>query len=356
MLLTLLAFVFVLGILVFFHEFGHFVVAKWVGIRVEKFSLGFPPNILARKWGETEYCIGIIPLGGYVKMAGENPDESVSGDPDEFMSKSVLQRMGVVLAGPFMNYALAVLISVGIFYFRGSPLLDTDRIIVDSVTEGGPAFEAGLATDDQIIAINGNPMKDFNSLTDVIYPTVNEEIELTWIHLGDTVSRKMVTQAQPSVDADGALDTIGIIGFAPRVIGYEDYSFLESITGGIETTHLMVVLTAKFVYQFVTGKISPKMMGGPLFIARQSGKEAKRGLVFLFRFMALLSVNLAILNILPIPVLDGGHLVFLGIEKVKGSPLSMKARAMAQQVGMVLLLGLIVFVTYNDIVRAVKGF
>ncbi|MDH4156274.1 MAG: RIP metalloprotease RseP [candidate division Zixibacteria bacterium] len=356
MLLTLLAFVFVLGMLVFFHELGHFVVAKWVGIRVEKFSLGFPPNIFARKRGDTEYCIGIIPLGGYVKMAGENPDESVSGDAAEFMSKSVLQRTGVILAGPFMNYVLAILISVGIFYFRGSPLLDTDRIIVDTVTEGAPAYEAGLATDDQIIAINDKPVKDFNSLTDVIYATVNEEIELTWIHQGDTISRKMVTQAQPSVDADGTVDTIGIIGFAPRVIGYENYSLFESITGGIETTHLMVVLTAKFVYQFITGKVSPKMMGGPLFIARQSGREAKRGLVFLFRFMALLSVNLAILNILPIPVLDGGHLVFLGIEKIKGSPLSMKARAMAQQVGMILLLGLIVFVTYNDIIRAVKGF
>jgi regulator of sigma E protease len=356
MLVTLVSFVFVLGILIFFHELGHFIVAKKVGIRVEKFSLGFPPNIFRKRWGETTYCIGVIPLGGFVKMAGENPDETATGDPGEFMSKTVGQRAAVVMAGPFMNYVLAILISIGIFYFSGSPLLDTDKIVVDEVTADSPAAGAGLASGDEIIALDGRAVSNFTDLADSIYVRINKEIELRWIHAGDTVTRKMVTQAVPSVNADGDVDTIGIIGFRPRIIGYEDYGLGASIVGGFKATHLMVVLTGKFVYQFITGQVSPKMIGGPVFIARQSGKEAQKGLSFLFRFMALLSVNLAVLNILPIPVLDGGHLAFLGIERIKGTPLSMKARATSQQVGILLLLALMVFATYNDIVRAVKGF
>jgi regulator of sigma E protease len=150
---------------------------------------------------------------------------------------------------------------------------------------------------------------------------------------------------------DGGIDTVGIIGIEERPIGYRKFGFAEAVSRGFHDTHTIVYLTAKFVKQLVFGEVSTKMLGGPLFIAHQSGKVAERGFLYLLQFMALLSVNLAVLNILPIPVLDGGHLVFLGIEAVKRSPLSMKARLMAQQVGMVVLLALIVFVTYNDILR-----
>ena len=143
-MLTTVAFIFVLGVLIFIHELGHFLMAKKVGIRVDKFSLGFPPNILSKKVGETTYCIGLIPLGGYVKMAGENPDEELTGDESEFMSKTVGQRAAVVFAGPFMNYVLAVFLLIMLFFFRGHPVSDPDRVLVGTVTEEGPAEAAGL--------------------------------------------------------------------------------------------------------------------------------------------------------------------------------------------------------------------
>ncbi len=351
MLLTIAATIFVLGILIFIHELGHFAVAKWVGIRVERFSLGFPPNIFSRKKGETEYCIGVIPLGGYVKMAGEQPNEEATGSPDEFMSKSVAQRAAVIFAGPFMNYVLAIALLAGIFFFGGRALVDENRVLVGELTEAGPAAEAGLASGDEIVAINGEPIANFDSLRIRINAFVEEPLTLTWISGGDTITREITTMASPLPNMDGGVDTVGIIGFQQKIIGYERYGLGESITRGFTTTHELVYLTVRFVKQLVTAQVSVKMVGGPLFIAQQSGREAEKGAASLFFFMALLSVNLAVLNILPIPVLDGGHLVFLAIEKIKGSPVSVRARMIAQQVGVVLLLSLIVFVTYNDVLR-----
>ncbi|MDF1544455.1 MAG: RIP metalloprotease RseP [bacterium] len=355
-MVTIVSFVFVLGILIFIHELGHFLVAKKVGIRVERFSLGFPPNILSKKKGETTYCIGIIPLGGYVKMAGEQPDEEATGAPDEFMSKTVAQRAAVIFAGPFMNYVLAMALMIGIFYFGGRPIFDEERVIVGQVSEDGPAAEAGLVEGDQIISINGRPVQHFDTLRTIINGHINEPVLLAWVHGQDTVVAEIVTEAAPIQNDQGQIDSIGVIGFTQKPISYESYSLGESITGGFVTTHVIVAETVKFVSKFVTGQVSPKMIGGPLFIARQSGKEARKGATSLFFFMAVLSVNLGVLNVLPIPVLDGGHLVFLAVEKIKGSPLSMKTRMMAQQVGLVVLLSLIVFVTYNDILRVIREF
>ncbi len=354
-MLTMISFIFVLGVLIFFHELGHFLVAKKAGIRVEKFSLGFPPNIFARKWGETTYCIGLIPLGGYVKMAGENPDEESTGGSDEFMSKSVARRAAVIFAGPFMNYVLAIVLLIAVFYFGGRPTFDSDRVMVGELLDGAPAQEAGLQVNDQIIAVNDEPVSLMDSLRMKINAHVEEEIKLTWIHGNDTITRPIVTRATPIPNLEGDIDTVGTIGFMQQISGYEEYGLGESITAGFRGTHVIVSVTLNFVYQVISGRVSSKMIGGPLFIARQSGKEAQKGMISLLRFMALLSVNLAVLNVLPIPVLDGGHLVFLGIEKLKGSPLSMKARIAAQQVGLFVLLGLILFVTYNDIIRVVKG-
>ena len=350
-MLTALAFIFVLGILIFIHELGHFLVAKKVGIRVEKFSLGFPPNIFAKQFGETTYCIGIIPLGGYVKMAGENPDEEATGSPDEFMSKSVPRRAAVIVAGPFMNYLLAIFLLIGMGYFGGQPLVDNDRVVIGELSEGGPAEQAGLLPDDQIIAINGEAVSQFDSLRVRINARVAEPVTITWVHQADTLTKEMVTAISEYPNAEGGIDSLGIIGFNQKIIGYKKYGLGESISKGFIATHVIVYETVKFVKKFATGQVSPKMIGGPLFIAQQSGKEARKGAANLFFFMALLSVNLAVLNVLPIPVLDGGHLLFLGVEALRGSPLSMKARVAAQQVGIVLLLTLIIFVTYNDVMR-----
>lgn len=358
MLLTAASFIFVLGILIFIHELGHFLVAKKVGIRVEKFSLGFPPNILAKKVGETTYCVGVVPLGGYVKMAGENLSEEISGAPDEFMSKTVTQRTAVIMAGPFMNYVLSIVLLIGIFYFGGRPIFDPDRVAIIQVNPDGPAAKAGLKEGDEIIAIEGVPVFRSDLLSSIIHAKIEEPLDLTWVHAGDTITTTITTMKGAQSNPDGTMDTVGLIGviLGQKVIGRESVGLWESIEDGFVTAHVIVWETVKFVKKFVAGEVSPKMIGGVVFIAQQSGKEARKGASNLFFFMALLSVNLAVLNALPIPVLDGGHLVFLAIEKARGTPLSMKARSIAQQVGLALLLGLIVFVTYNDILRVFRGF
>ncbi len=355
-MLTILSFIFVLGILIFIHELGHFLVAKRVGIKVEKFSLGFPPNIFAKKWGETTYCIGIIPLGGYVKMIGENPDDETTGSSEEFMSKTIGQRAAVIFAGPFMNYLLAIVIMIGIYLIGGKPIFDTTKVLVGTVSDDGPAYAAGMREGDQIVALDGVPVSSFDSLRAGINRHVAEPLSLTWVRGNDTTTAQIVTRAEPIMDEAGNVDSIGVIGFAQKVIRRESYGVIESVKSGFVMSHVIVWETVKFVKRFITGQVSPKMIGGPLFIAKQSGKEAEKGPSSLFFFMALLSVNLAVLNVLPIPILDGGHLVFLAIEKLRGEPLSVRARAIAQQVGMVFLFGLIILVTYNDIMRMFKGF
>ena len=355
MLMTIVSFVFVLGVLVFIHELGHFLVAKKSGIFVEKFSIGFPPYVFKKKWGETEYCIGIIPLGGFVKMAGENPEEEITGAENEFMSKSVGTRAAVLFAGPFSNYILAVLIFIGLFYFSGKPVFEQDKVVVGAVDEDKPAFAAGLQTDDMIIGLNGQPIHNFDSLRFQIYKIVNEELSLTWVHGTDTITKAITTTIAESPLPEGGVDTLGVIGFAPKPSSYEYMGFVDAVGSGFGKANEFVILTFQTVKNLVTANVSVKELGGPVFIAKQSGQVAKEGIVPLLFFMALLSVNLGVLNILPIPVLDGGHLVFLLIEKIKGSPVSLKGRMIAQQVGVFLLLGLILIVTYNDILRVFTG-
>lgn len=355
MLMTIVSFVFVLGVLVLIHELGHFLVAKKAGIYVEKFSIGFPPYVFKKKWGETEYCIGAIPLGGFVKMAGENPEEECTGAENEFMSKSVGARAAVLFAGPFSNYVLAVLIFIGIFYFKGTPVFEDNKIVVGVVDETKPAFAAGLQTDDVIIGINGKPVQNFDSLRFQIYKIVNSELSLQWVHQNDTITKNITTTIAEVPNKDGGVDTLGIIGFAGKPSSYEYLGFIDAVSAGFDTANYFVVLTFNTVKSLITAEVSVKELGGPVFIAKQSGNIAKEGIVPLLLFMALLSVNLGVLNILPIPVLDGGHLVFLAIEKIKGSPVSVKGRMYAQQIGVFLLLGLILVVTFNDIVRVFAG-
>ncbi|HWR83585.1 MAG TPA: RIP metalloprotease RseP [Candidatus Deferrimicrobium sp.] len=358
MLLNAASFIFVLGVLIFIHELGHFLVAKKVGIKVEKFSLGFPPHIFRKTVGDTTYCVGVVPLGGYVKMAGENPDEHVTGAPGEFMSKTVGQRMAVILAGPFMNYLLSILLLIGILFIGGRAIFDPERIAVQAINSGSPAERAGLLPADEIIAVDGIRVSRSDSLSALIHAYIEKPLNLTWVRGNDTLTEIITTMKGVVPRPDGSTsDTVGLIGvqLSQKIIGYERIGVWESMRDGFTTAHVIVWETVKFIHKYITGQVSSKMVGGPLFIAQQSGKEARKGAANLFFFMALLSVNLAVLNVLPIPVLDGGHLVFLTIEKLRGAPLSMKVRIAAQQVGMLVLLGLIVFVTYNDILRVIRG-
>jgi regulator of sigma E protease len=351
---TILSTIFVLGVLIFIHELGHFLVAKWSGIRVDKFSLGFPPSILKRKFGETEYCIGAIPLGGFVKMAGENPDEEATGAPYEFMSKPVSVRAGVVAAGPIMNFLLAWAIIWGVLVFHGKGVVDPDRAIVGAVQTDGPAQQAGIMEGDVVTSINGQPVKSFIEMAVLISREVEQPIFVTWERNGQKMSDTITTIAGVDYNERGEKIPIGIIGVVVKV-DYEPVGILPAARASIDHTIRIFKLMGEFVWNLVSLQVSPKMIGGPLFIAQMAGQQAERGFRALLDFMAFLSVNLAILNILPIPVLDGGHLIFLLIEKVKGSPLTINQRLIAQQIGLVFLIIVIVMVTYNDIVRSVGG-
>jgi len=351
---TLVATIFVLGILIFFHELGHFLIAKKSGIRVERFSLGFPPKMIGKKIGDTEYCLSWIPLGGYVKMAGEDPDETkIQGKPWEFMSKPVGIRALVVAAGPVMNLILAVFIFWGIIFFKGMQEIHEESTQVGLVASGKPADEAGIKPGDEIISINGVEVTSFLEMAQIIYQQVEKPIEVKWTRDGKEYTAQITTFKDKVLNEEGEITEVGKIGIGPSYTTIK-VGFFKSFLEAVGTTIFILVESIKFIAGLITGTASVKLLGGPLFIAQTAGQTAKTGFVNLLGFMALLSVNLSLINLLPIPVLDGGHLLFLSIEKIKGSPLSLKQRATMQQIGLAFLILLIIFVTYNDLLRAIK--
>jgi len=353
---TILAFIFVLGLLVFVHELGHFIAAKKSGIRVERFSLGFPPKLIGKKIGETEYCIGIVPLGGYVKMVGENEvEENYIPQPGDFMAAPLWKRFLVITAGPFMNFITAILLFFIVYWVTGLPVQKTGSTEIGVVTPGGPADKAGITVGSQITSIEGVEFADFDDMAAFIKERPNIELQVQWLdESGQIKSAALTTMEFGAVDSAGAEKLEGRIGVGP-VFTYTPIGPWQAFKDGISATIFLTRQMFNIIWQLLTQQISIKALGGPLMIADQAGKAARQGFAALLGLAAFLSLNLAILNILPIPVLDGGHLVFLTIEALKRKPVSIKGRLIAQQVGMGLLILLMVVVTYNDIVRLVTG-
>ncbi len=347
---TVLSFVFVLGILVFVHEFGHFIVARLCGIRVEKFSLGFPPKLISKKVGHTEYMISWIPLGGFVKLAGENPEESTGSNPWEFMAQPVWKRSLVIVAGPVMNFLLAILFFWGILFVSGQHIPNLESTVIGQLTPGGPAEKAGLKPGDKVLSVNGTPVTDFDQMAGIIYQQVEKPVLVQWERKGQILQKEIKTFKEKVYDETGQSRLIGKIGIGP-VTTHHSLNLFESFTKGIDATLGLCGQIFTVLYGLITGALSLKTLGGPIFIAQAAGQTAQQGISALLFFTALLSVNLAILNLLPIPVLDGGHLLFLAIEKIRRRPLTVKQRTVMQQVGMGFLLVLILFITYNDIFR-----
>jgi regulator of sigma E protease len=349
-ILEILSFIFVLGLLIFVHELGHFAVAKWCGIRVETFSLGFPPKLIGFRRGETEYCISWIPLGGYVKMSGERPDEGdIHGRPYEFMSKPIWQRALVIFAGPAMNYVLAVLLLFAIYFVKGQPI-QNDTSEIGMVVADEPASKAGLQAGDIMLAIDDSVVTTFEGMYGIVTKKPGAQVKLTWLRGADTMYAYTTTRVDTVMNMQGEIETIGKIGVA-RQVNYESMSLFASLQGGFDMANFYVAQIFKFLKDVVSGSVSSKLIGGPLFIAQAAGEAAKQGLLSLLFLASILSVNLCVVNLVPIPVLDGGQLLFLLIERIKGSPVSMKGRAIAQQIGLVFLILLIIFVTKNDIWR-----
>jgi regulator of sigma E protease len=348
---SIFAFVIVLGVLIFFHEFGHFLIARLFGVGVEKFSLGFGPRLIGKKVGITDYRISAIPLGGYVKMIGEEPDAEIAPEdiPLSFTHKHVAKRMLIVAAGPVFNILLAVFIFFGIFFFSGTLVLKPS---IGEVRPGSPAFEAGLKKGDLITAINETAITSWEEMAEIINASNGESIQLTFLR-GDSTQDLWITPDQaPAKNIFGEDIQRFIIGITASRESYsKDLGFLqafsESLIQSYRVTELMVVIIAKLL----KGDISTDTLGGPIMIAQMAGDSAKAGVGSLISFIALISINLAIINLLPIPVLDGGHLLFFFIEAIKGSPVSVKVREIAQQIGLFLLILLMILVFYNDITR-----
>jgi len=345
----------VLGVLIFVHELGHFIVAKRSGVTVLRFSLGFGPKIVGITRGGTEYRLSLIPLGGYVKMLGEDAEEELTQEQlaGSFSNQNVYKRIGIVLAGPMSNFLLAIIIFAFLFAFSGIPERSPD---IGSVNPGSPAEQAGLQAGDRVLTINGKPLTTWEELSEAIEkqgqnpmtlqvgrndqqvtmtvtPTVSEVKNL----FGETVKRPVIGIT--------ASEKVTINKVNPALAGY----YALQHTWNLSKLFLLTVV--KLVQRIVP----LQTLGGPILIAQMAGQQAQEGLLNLVNFMALISVNLAVLNLLPIPVLDGGHIFFFLIEAILGRPLSLKKVEMAQKVGMLVLLALMIVVFYNDIMRLIPG-
>ncbi len=345
---TALATIFVLGVLVFLHEFGHFIVAKSVGIRVERFSIGFPPRLFGKKLGETDYCVSLIPLGGYVKMAGmvdESLDTEIKGEPWEFQSKSFLEKFSVVIAGPLMNYLIAIVVFAGLTLSLG--VGEVRDATIAQVNPGMPASAAGIQPGDKIVAINGKTVSSWDDMTQIIHGNAEKDLEVEWIHKGKLKKAIIHTTAQ-NIPIGGKIKKVGLIGISPKLYMKKVGAF-KAIEAGFVRTWDLTKLVGYSTWMLATGKASLRNIGGPIIIAKMAGESAKSGFSTLLAFLAFISLNLAILNVFPIPGLDGGHLIFITLEAIMGRPVPTKTKMAIQQIGMFFLLALIVLVIFNDL-------
>jgi regulator of sigma E protease len=350
-LTTVLATLVVLGVLIFVHELGHFLTAKLLKVRVEIFSLGFPPKLLSRQVGETDYRISVVPLGGYVKLLGENPNDEVPPEllPRSFLHRPLWQRAAIVMAGPAFNFFFAFLSLFVLFAVSGLPYVPTE---VGRIIEGAPAERAGLKNGDMIVAVDGTPVKRWEELSRQIREHGGQTLFLSVKRADQNLEVKVTPEKRESENLFGQKVQAYQIGVASseRLVT-EELGPFQALEEGLSYSLRIAALTLQSLFKLITREISVDTLGGPIMIAQVAGKQAEMGLSHLIHFMAVLSVNLTLLNLLPIPVLDGGHLVFLFLEAVRGKPVAVKHREVAQAVGMMLILTLMVFVFYHDLLR-----
>ncbi len=426
---SIVAFLFVLGVMIFIHEFGHYAVAKLLDIRVEVFSLGFGRRLIGFKRNETDYRLSLLPLGGYVKMAGENYDDELAGDPGEFMSHPKMHRFAVAVAGPIMNIALALILVTATFML-GIPAAKhlQQTAVIGSIADGSPAQQAGLQIQDTIVAIDGKPTptwreaelqisispnqelilsieRDGNVFDQSVMTSVTEGIEIGTIGagpfipyivaevgpespasraglqaddeilqvtLGENTSRGFNDSATMINSSEGLplqfevrrsgqvfeliiapeeMDGRWRIGTTIQVMELEKYGFFESLSRSLERNYRLTMLTFEVVGRIFTGRTSLKAMSGPIEIARFSGMAAALGGTQLLNFMALVSLQLGIFNLMPIPILDGGVIALLGFEGLIRRDLSIRVKERIFQVGFVFLMLLMGIVIFNDLAK-----
>ena len=338
-----------LGLLIVFHEFGHFLLAKLSGVGVLTFSVGFGPKLWVIKKGETEYALSAFPLGGYVKMVGEDPDEEVPQSQIEksFAHKGLLKRIAIVVAGPGFNLLLAVLLLTVVYTFYGVPVMSTQ---VSGVEKGSPAEKAGIVKGDHIVAIDGSEVTEWEDLSKRIKASGGKALGFQIRRGTETINVTVQPSKKENRNIFGELKDDWMIGIGSQVSIEKGKPGL-AVVKAVYQTYDYAKLTLVAFYKMIVGDVSPRNIGGPILIAQLAGQQAQEGLGSFLAFLAVLSINLGVLNLLPVPVLDGGHLLFFLVEAVIRKPVSLRYREMAQQVGICLLGLLMIYAFYNDILR-----
>ncbi|MDE5832303.1 MAG: RIP metalloprotease RseP [Desulfovibrio sp.] len=361
MLVTILAIIIVLGGLIFFHELGHFLVARALGMGVSTFSLGFGPKLLKRKFGKTEYALSLVPLGGYVALVGESdpadiPAEFTAGE--SFALRPAWQRLLVIAAGPVANILLAWFLCWFLVWQWGIPVLQP---VIGGVQTDSPAFHAGLEEGDRILSIDGKPVESWDQMSAAINASDGAPMRVEVARTSKDSNREtvlpLIIKAEKSVRKTifGEDETAWLIGVrAGKTVATQPQNFLDaSIVGAKETWHMVSITWQGFV-KLAQRVVPLDQVGGPIMIAQMVGEQARQGLPGLLALTALISVNLGVLNLLPIPVLDGGQIMFCLYEMIFRRPLPVKAQDYATRVGLFLLIALMVLATFNDVWRLIK--
>ncbi|MGA8612136.1 MAG: RIP metalloprotease RseP [Xanthobacteraceae bacterium] len=364
LLRSLIAFLFVLSLVVFFHELGHFLVARWCGVKILAFSIGFGPELVGfyDRYG-TRWKIALIPLGGYVKFFG---DEGAASTPDSgrllhmdekeraesFFYQKVWKRAAIVVAGPVANFILAIVIFAGIFMLYG---MQTMSARVDDVQPDSPAATAGFEPGDMVLAINEQKIASFADMQRIVSESAGETLNVTVERNGAQLVLKATPELHEEKDIFGNVRRIGLLGIrrspGPGDVKYEPVSPPQAVWLGVQETWFVVDKTLTYVGRVIIGREPANQLGGPIRIAQMSGQVASISFAALVHLAAVLSVSIGLLNLFPIPLLDGGHLLFYSIEAMRGRPLSERAQEVGFRIGFAIVIMLMIFATFNDIVH-----
>ena len=346
--MSVLIFIAVLSILIIFHELGHFVIAKYLGVNVERFAVGFGPKLLSRKFKGTEFAICAVPLGGYVKMAGDERSEC-KGLADEYYSRPPGHRALIVFFGPVVNYLLAFLCFWCVFIV-GYPTLAPK---VGELLDGYPAQEAGLRIDDTIISIDGKKVESWEQMQKYIASSKGKKIGFALLRGGYIVEKHILPRMEKIENIFGQKENIRLVGIKPKEeIITLHYNVFASFGNAVDKLSEITIMTYKAIYRMITGGMSAKdSLTGPIGIFYIIKQAATMGFSYLLYIMAVISASLGIFNLLPLPILDGGHLLLLGVERLRGRPIPQRIDDIINRVGLSLIICLAVFVFYSDFVR-----